>query len=1217
MSDAHPRFWCDLHLELTLSDSESSWQQVIEAPCAVIGSHRRATVRMPSDEVEGREYYIHATEDGIYCVPLTSSKEVRPAGWLQPGETLPVGPYHVEVVRIRKGQRLATGPTEGLPELAKYGSTPSPLPQLSIRQKSKELLSRRARALLTIIGRSEPSLIRIPSASLSNCHCALFWQERKLWAIDLASTNRILLDGRKGRVHLVPKGSVIRLGEFHLTFEGLVKDTRQAKDEPPEAFHEPPQAPTETVRDFTPHVDEDNASDLPIAFASPISDSQVASGSDLPLAVPASTISQTSLQEEGADEEDEPQALELNELQLQLKNTRRELDKAKHQLKDASDQSDLLALAEEELSQVKAEMFSLQQRLEERDNSDEADSAEINNLRQQLTELQSSYDALEQDQQSQQKSLTDVQVERDSLQEQLVSLRDELAHQQNDWSSQQDTFESQKGEFAELKQQLSTKESELTALQENHATALAQLQAKSDQQESEHKAKLDELGQLQQDHRELLDETHRLRDQLQKTQSNVSDTEKARDETNHELNQATELSEFLQQELDLSRKSLDEKRSELTAAQSELAQRQSEWDKQRADAEDKLAQEKLKLVSLQERQSDFEKTTEALKQTQNELAEAEKKHQAELQRSEQERKELEELLLTSQAEVESLQRLESDIATLNKQLEESEQQKSTLVSTSAALEVELESLRKELAKWSEKQATWESEKSEVDKSFAEHKSKLEKQTGKLHEELRSAQADLKDRDDQIEQLNKLYSELESKHGETVQLLTEIESHGDAWKSDQQQLEERLAALQSERDQLELDKQRLTDESNQAAQYVEQIKELESTTLALQQELASLHDQLATQKQSAVESQQRLQQRDAQAETDREKLATEFGREKEELQTEIVLLREELKHKVDESAKRSSDWQQEKAAIEAKATTDLEQLKQQLSMIQSERDQAEAASQKLASEQTALADKLASLEKRLADSQLTAQTERRELESLVEEIHAEKERLSEENAALRQSHNELAEQSSHAQKQHANNETDLGDLRSSLDRMSQANERLQQELEKRDEAYQVKLKELKKQADQQQKQLLRERKAWEEEKSQLESFYGQQIGSGGSPSDSRWKTSKTQEPKRTKAKSNKAANSNKSTATKGANSSAPAAVGVKQAVAPQVEKPKGRARSEEDLKVLEEMATSLATFGRTKRRETRSLWKSFLVVAFWMFAIGSVVGLSYLVFRNLV
>lgn len=214
-------YWCNRGLRLTRHHGDSSTIEVVDKPYARVGRHAQCEFRLSRSQlghasIRSVEYYVHATEQGIYLLPIRSRTTDGPIGrWLQPDEEIVVGECRL-VFAYADGSPPPTPPATS-PELP-LEVNEQPCPVVSITLDGKPIAQWRQRRPLTLVGRSIPARIRIKHETVSSAHCVFYWVDGRLWVIDLLSRNGTRKDGRRFNVVRLRMGRFVSVGRMRLTF---------------------------------------------------------------------------------------------------------------------------------------------------------------------------------------------------------------------------------------------------------------------------------------------------------------------------------------------------------------------------------------------------------------------------------------------------------------------------------------------------------------------------------------------------------------------------------------------------------------------------------------------------------------------------------------------------------------------------------------------------------------------------------------------------------------------------------------------------------------------------------------------------------------------------------------------------------------------------------------------------------------------------------------
>jgi pSer/pThr/pTyr-binding forkhead associated (FHA) protein len=214
--------WCERGILVSVRDFNGNLTTVqVDKPFARIGTDYRSDVVLEEGDVPSRAVYLHATDDGVYYRRLVPRErgDAPSSGWLSPDRFIQIGDYTLAA--------SLTGSDESVNHSRldlrrrRYSADEAPrirIQRVGLKGPAVEHCCRRP---FTIVGRSNPSAIRLKRPMVSRCHCVLFWDGRELWAVDLLSANGTLLDGRPVEGQRVLPGQVLQLGEIQITYLGV------------------------------------------------------------------------------------------------------------------------------------------------------------------------------------------------------------------------------------------------------------------------------------------------------------------------------------------------------------------------------------------------------------------------------------------------------------------------------------------------------------------------------------------------------------------------------------------------------------------------------------------------------------------------------------------------------------------------------------------------------------------------------------------------------------------------------------------------------------------------------------------------------------------------------------------------------------------------------------------------------------------------------------
>jgi pSer/pThr/pTyr-binding forkhead associated (FHA) protein/chromosome segregation ATPase len=184
----------------------------VDKPFARVGRDRRAEVYLDAPSALPCQLYLHATDDGIYCLNLSAEAS---SGWLTEGSTIELGACRLSAAFADDRPAIAD-----LPDLSARHGAAGPLPRLTIavgRQETTigEVVLHRQ---LTLVGRQPPGTLCVRHRTISRAHCVLFWEGGGLWLVDLLSSNGTRLNGERCGAGAVPQGATFKLGDVRFHF---------------------------------------------------------------------------------------------------------------------------------------------------------------------------------------------------------------------------------------------------------------------------------------------------------------------------------------------------------------------------------------------------------------------------------------------------------------------------------------------------------------------------------------------------------------------------------------------------------------------------------------------------------------------------------------------------------------------------------------------------------------------------------------------------------------------------------------------------------------------------------------------------------------------------------------------------------------------------------------------------------------------------------------
>ena len=207
-------YWCRKTLEIRVESPEGETVQTLDTPFARIGSHRRCDVRIPG--AEGRVGYLHATETGVFCLPLSS--EMTFHGWVDEERGIKCGSSTLWV-SFRDQAPLLPG-ARLLDDKLPYGSE---VPLWEVCHGGRVVACRWQRRPLTLIGRGSTCHLRIGMPSISDTHAVAYWDGRHVWVVDLCSTNGTRKQGVRFHAARLKPGREVSLAGVGLHFRSITR----------------------------------------------------------------------------------------------------------------------------------------------------------------------------------------------------------------------------------------------------------------------------------------------------------------------------------------------------------------------------------------------------------------------------------------------------------------------------------------------------------------------------------------------------------------------------------------------------------------------------------------------------------------------------------------------------------------------------------------------------------------------------------------------------------------------------------------------------------------------------------------------------------------------------------------------------------------------------------------------------------------------------------
>ncbi len=244
-------------------------------PFLFIGRHPDDDLWLEDRQVSRHHAYLQAVAGRVLCIDLKSRTrtfwddraEDQPWGWLDPGQSLRIGPYRIERTDRQPGEpacrELAdpfASPTGGESDV---DGLPRPLLELPIRVGGVAP-TWRMRGLLALVGRADDCQLTLADDSISRTHACLVRTPLGAWVVDLGVREGVHVNGTRVRWAWLDDGDLVRFGLFTMVVrydrrpDGIVR-----QDVPVEAGAFPSEPPGDRPRGG-PASSEDPGTELAI-----------------------------------------------------------------------------------------------------------------------------------------------------------------------------------------------------------------------------------------------------------------------------------------------------------------------------------------------------------------------------------------------------------------------------------------------------------------------------------------------------------------------------------------------------------------------------------------------------------------------------------------------------------------------------------------------------------------------------------------------------------------------------------------------------------------------------------------------------------------------------------------------------------------------------------------------------------------------------------------
>jgi hypothetical protein len=193
-------------LRLVVEHPSLNGEYTFHQPFVLIGRNPAADLHVDDKRLANRHMLLQLIAGRLLYVDFETENESRRAGWLDPGQSLEIGPLRVRLhADIPRAAWLVAGHPR--PYLL------DPLPSISLDVFGRGLRSVwRMKRPMALVGNSTGCKIRLAGSDVSRYHCALVKTPEGLWAVDLLSTNGITVNGAPMRVTRLNGGDLLGVG---------------------------------------------------------------------------------------------------------------------------------------------------------------------------------------------------------------------------------------------------------------------------------------------------------------------------------------------------------------------------------------------------------------------------------------------------------------------------------------------------------------------------------------------------------------------------------------------------------------------------------------------------------------------------------------------------------------------------------------------------------------------------------------------------------------------------------------------------------------------------------------------------------------------------------------------------------------------------------------------------------------------------------------------
>jgi pSer/pThr/pTyr-binding forkhead associated (FHA) protein len=197
------------------------------APFLLIGRSRKNDLLLDDQQVSRRHVYLQAVGGRVVGIDLASRTktfwgdrmEAQPWGWLDPGQSIWVGPYRIERTDRQPDEGLRRDLLDPLAPTGDQGSLPNPMPrpvfELPFRLGGVASTWEMP-GLIALVGREDHCQFVLNDKSVSRSHACLVRTPVGTWVVDLEAREGVYVNGTRVRSAWLADGDLVRFGLFTL-----------------------------------------------------------------------------------------------------------------------------------------------------------------------------------------------------------------------------------------------------------------------------------------------------------------------------------------------------------------------------------------------------------------------------------------------------------------------------------------------------------------------------------------------------------------------------------------------------------------------------------------------------------------------------------------------------------------------------------------------------------------------------------------------------------------------------------------------------------------------------------------------------------------------------------------------------------------------------------------------------------------------------------------